>query len=230
MNESVFNFDGLFAKIGQGMCRLDMHGRIAVKTSGGYKTYDMKKRRLINCASFCFDVCDEMFFVIPTNAVEVGDIILANKLPKCVIKAGDDMITVINYENSVVENIVPERHIYMGETYFYGKIVSLMGGLFDNGKGDAMQNIIRFKIMSQMLGGKGGSLFGGGDAGGIGGMLPLMLLGGNGGLDFGGMFGNMFCGLFGNKKGKTKKNPKPVEPVEDNEYEGVEDSNEEEVN
>ncbi len=213
MLNEVFNFDGMFSKIGAGMCRLDMHGRTAVKTSNGYKTYDLKKRRLINCAQFCFDVCDEMFFVIPTNHVEIGDIILVNKLPKCVIKVDDDMITVINYENSVIENIVPERHIYMGETYFYGKIVSMMSGIFNGG--NAMQNLIQYKIMSQMLGGKGGGLFGDGDGKGIGSLLPFMMLNNNGGFNFGNMFSNMFDGLFGGKKQKKAVITEDIEEDED---------------
>jgi len=218
MLNEVFNFDGLFSKIGAGMCRLDMHGRIAVKTSNGYKTYDLKKKRLINCAQFCFDVCDEMFFVIPTNCVEIGDIILVNKLPKCVIKVDDDMITVINYENSVVENIVPERHIYMGETYFYGKIVSLMSGIFNGG--NAMQNIIQFKIMSQLMGGKGGSLFGGTGEGGLNNLIPFMLMNNNGGFNFGNMLGNMFDGLFG---GKKQRKAVITEDVEEDEEEDEEE-------
>ena len=224
MLNEVFNFDGMFSKIGAGMCRLDMHGRTAVKTSNGYKTYDLKKRRLINCASFCFDVCDEMFFVIPTNHVEIGDIILVNKLPKCVIKVDDDVITVINYENSVIESIVPERHIFMSETYFYGKIVSLMSGIFNGG--NAMQNIIQFKIMNQLMGGKGGSLFGGTGEGGLNNLLPFMLMNNNGGgFNFGNMLGNMFDGLFGNDK-KGKKPTVITEDIDDDEDE--EDTEEEE--
>lgn len=41
MNNSMFN--GMFGKVANGMCRLSMNGGITVKTSNGYKTYDLKK-------------------------------------------------------------------------------------------------------------------------------------------------------------------------------------------
>lgn len=34
--------NGMFGKVGDGMCRLSMNGGIAVKTSGGYKSYNIK--------------------------------------------------------------------------------------------------------------------------------------------------------------------------------------------
>ena len=35
-------FQGMFGKIAPGMCRLSMDGSIAIKTSGGYRTYSAK--------------------------------------------------------------------------------------------------------------------------------------------------------------------------------------------
>lgn len=58
------------------MCRLSMNGGIAVKTNGGYKTYNIKTGKLTNCSNFVFDIGEEFFFIIPTNKVEKGDIIL----------------------------------------------------------------------------------------------------------------------------------------------------------
>ena len=206
--ESVFNFNGLFGKVGAGMCRLDMHGRTAVKTSNGYKTYDLKTKRLVNCAQFCFDLGDEMFFVIPTSEVEVGDIILVNRTPRCVVGVKDDSITVIDYENSEIKQIVPERHVFMGNTYFYGKIVSLMGGMLDGAEG-GFENILKFKMMSSMLGnGKSGGMFGGG----MDSLLPLMMLSGKGG----DMFGNMFDGMFKKKNKKAKTEEAETESEEEN--------------
>ena len=51
-------FNGMFGKIQSGQCRLAMNGRIAVKTSTGYKTYDLKKNRLTNCNNFVFNGMD----------------------------------------------------------------------------------------------------------------------------------------------------------------------------
>lgn len=39
-------FNGMFGKIAPGMCRLSMNGGIAVKTSNGYKSYNVKNGRL----------------------------------------------------------------------------------------------------------------------------------------------------------------------------------------
>lgn len=73
MFENIQNtFNGLFGKIAPGMCRLTMNGNIAVKCSNGYKCYNVKKGTLTNVTNFCFNVGDEMFFVIPTNKVEVA--------------------------------------------------------------------------------------------------------------------------------------------------------------
>lgn len=38
-------FNGMFGKVANGMCRLSMNGEVAVKTSDGYKTYNIKKNR-----------------------------------------------------------------------------------------------------------------------------------------------------------------------------------------
>lgn len=177
-------FDGMFGKIGAGMCRLSMSGGIAIKTSNGYKSYNVKTGRLTNCDSFIFDIGEDFFFVIPTNKVEVGDIILANGKPKCVIKAEKNMITAINYEDSVVETIIPERHVFMGNTYFYGKIVSMFGNNFLKGK-KGMDKMMSYMVMSEMM--KGGS---NADSNNMASMLPMMML----------MNGNnmsdMFSGMF----------------------------------
>ena len=84
MFENMFN--GMFGKVQAGMCRITMNGGVAVKTSNGYKTYNLKKETLTNVTNFCFPMGDEFFFVVPTNKVAVGDIILVEKKPKCVTK------------------------------------------------------------------------------------------------------------------------------------------------
>lgn len=38
-------FNGMFGKVANGMCRLSMNGEVAVKTSDGYKTYNIKKKQ-----------------------------------------------------------------------------------------------------------------------------------------------------------------------------------------
>ena len=183
MFENIQNtFNGLFGKIAPGMCRLTMNGNIAVKCENGYKSYNVKKGTLTNVTNFCFNVGDEMFFVIPTNKVEVGDIILVQGKPKCVTEVNKKIITVIDYENSEVRQVVPERHVFMGSTYFYGKVISMFGNSFKQGKG--LGNVMKMMMMSQMLG--SGSQQGG-MFGGMGQVMAMsMFMGGNN--PFEGMF------------------------------------------
>ena len=77
--------NGCFGKVASGMCRISMNGEIAIKTSNGYKTYDVENNHLVNCDSFAIDVGSDFFFIIPTNKVSKGDIILAGGKPCCVI-------------------------------------------------------------------------------------------------------------------------------------------------
>ena len=180
--------NGMFGKVGSGMCRLSMNGGIAVKTSNGYKAYNVKTGRLTNCDSFVFDLGEEFFFVIPTNKVSKGDIILVNGKPRCVIEVEKNKITVINYEDSTIDTVLPERHVFMGNTYFYGKIVSMFGNDAVKGK-KGTNNIFKYMILSQMMKGNDGSATGMLSANnGMSAMLPFMMMGGN--------MGDMFDGMF----------------------------------
>ena len=182
-------FGNLFGRIAPGLCRLGVSGGIAVKTSSGYKSYNVKTGRLTNCDNFVFpDVSEDFFFVVPTNKVAVGDIILVNGKPKCVIEAEKNKITVINYEDSTIDNIIPERHVILGNTYYYGKIVSIFGGNPLNGE-KGTNKIMKYLMMTEMMKGfSGGNSFGSSNNG-MSAMLPLMMLG-NGGMD------NIFSDMF----------------------------------
>lgn len=181
-------FNGMFGKLGAGMCRLTMNGRIAVKTTGGYKSYNVKTGKLTNCSNFVFNIGDDFFFIIPTNKVDVGDIILVKGTPRCVIGVDKKTIQVMNYEDMTIDTLVPERHVFMGNTYFYGKIVSLMGSTAGKGK-DGMKQMMQFMMMSQMMGGNAsGSLNMSGNN-----MLPMMfMMNGGSGSIFDGMLDGMF--------------------------------------
>lgn len=163
--EMMSSLNRMFGKIEPGMCRLSMDGGIAIKTSDGYKKYNIKTNRLTNCSSFVFDIGEEFFFLVPTNNVKKGDIILVGGKPKCVVKKDKETITVINYEDATIDTILPERHVFMGNTYFYGKIVSMFGDNFT----DKTNNVFKYMMMSEML--KGGSSSSN--------MLPLLMMSGN---------------------------------------------------
>ena len=175
------NFNGMFGKLAPGMCRLSMSGRIAVKTSNGYKTYNVSKGTLTNCDSFVFDIGEDFFFLVPTNDVKPGDIILVNGTPRCVVSVEKNQITAINYENGTVENIIPERHVFMGNRYMYGKILSMFGNV--KGK-DGMNNLVKYAMMSEFMKGNSNT----GTNNGMNNMLPFMMMGGG--------FGDMFDGMF----------------------------------
>ena len=180
-------FNGIFGKIAPGMCRVTMNGDLAIKTSNGYKSYEVASGRLTNCNNFVFNIGEEFCFVVPTNRVKKGDIILANGKPRCVVEAAKDRITVINYEDSTVEQLLPERHIFMGNTYFYGKIVSMFGNNLKGGKGPG--KIMKYLMLSEMMKGNGAGNGNGANAfAGMGGLLPLMLLGKNSDGLFEGLF------------------------------------------
>ncbi len=154
--EKINLFGGMFGKVAPGMCRLSMNGDIAVKTSGGYKSYSIKTGKLTNCSSFVFDIGEDFFFVIPTKKASEGDIILVGGKPKCVLKKENDIITVINYEDSTIENIIPERQMFLGDAYFFGKIVSIFGNGKAKGK-KGMSKIMKYMMISEMIKGKGTS-------------------------------------------------------------------------
>ena len=178
--------NGLFGKVASGMCRVSMNGDIAIKTSQGYKTYDVETGHLLNCDNFAFDIGSDFFFIIPTNKVNKGDIILAGGKPRCVIDVKKNAIETFCYEDSSITTIVPEHHMFMGKTYFYGKIVSMFGNAMKSEKG--MGNMMKMMLMSQMFGGGNKSTYStsGTD---MSQMLPMMMLM-NGGMD------SMFDGMF----------------------------------
>lgn len=186
--------DMLFRKLEPGKVRLTMNGKIAIKTATGYKSYNYKTNQLTNQSNFVFDIGDDMFFVIPTTHVKTGDVILVaapdgRKTPRCVKSVADGIITVFNYETGTIEQLVPERHIFMGNTYFYGKIVSPFTGLTTKGK-DGMNSIFKMMMMSRMFGGDNqngtaGNIFGGG----MQNMFPMMMLMNSG--EMGDLFNNM---------------------------------------
>lgn len=178
-------FNGMFKPVGTGQCKIGMNGQIAVKTRTGYKTFDRKKMKLVNCTNFAFDM-GNMFWVVPTFKVECGDIILVNGQPRAVIEVGEKTIKTFSYENSTIDEIVPERHVFMGKTYCYGKIFSPFTNIGKDG-GEMMSNMMNFAMMSQMFGGNTTN------TNNMGNMLPMMFMM-NGGKD--NPFMNMFEGAF----------------------------------
>ena len=168
-------FNGVMGKIKSGCCRLGMNGRIAIKTSDGYKTYDPKTGNVTNCSNFVLDACDDFFMVVPTRKLKPGDIVLINGKPMYILEVkAKNRVEAMNYEDSTIQTVIPERHVLMGRR-FYGKIVSLIGNGFGAGKGGFFKNMLKLKMMSSMLGGGNNDVNGNG--------LAMMMLMGNGSMD-----------------------------------------------
>ena len=174
-------FNGMFGKIQSGMCRVSMNGDIAIKTSNGYKTYNVDTGALVNCDDFAFDIGQDFFFIIPTNKVQKGDIILSAGKPCCVIEERPNELKVLRYEDGAIMNVAIEKHFFMGKQYFYGKIVSMFGNIAKDGN---MGNMMKYMMMSEMM--KGGR------TGDMSSMLPMMMFMGGGNNMFSNMFDDMF--------------------------------------
>ena len=175
-------FDGMFKPVGDGYCKISINGQPAIRTSSGYKVYDIKTGQLTNCTDFAFDI-DNAFWVIPTFKVEIGDIILVNGKPRCVIEIGPNSIKTFSYEDSTINETVPEHHIFMGKAYCYGKLFSPFMNMTKNA--DGMQNMMTMMMMSHMFDKNNNGY----DSNGINPMM-FMLMGNNN------MFENMFDGAF----------------------------------
>ena len=173
-------FNGMFGKIQAGMCRVSMNGDIAIKTSNGYKTYNVNTGALVNCDDFAFDIGQDFFFIIPTNKVQKGDIILTGGKPCCVIEEMPNSLKVLRYEDGAIQEVAIEKHFFMGKQYFYGKIVSMFGNIAKDGN---MNNMMKYMMMSEMMKGNRTDM---------GSMLPMMMFMGGGN----NMFGSMFDGMF----------------------------------
>lgn len=200
---------GMFGPIEAGKCKLGMNGKIAIKTPNGYKTYDAKKNRLTNVGSFAFDMFN-MFWLIPTNTLKVGDIILMQKgdrrVPRFVIKVDNGIITALDYEDNELKQVLPERHILMGKVFFYAKIWCPFQGMASNG--NMFGQMFKMQLMSQMMNGmmNGGNITDTTNSMGNLGqmfMMPMMMQ------MMGGMFGgkaessNPFAAMFGGEDGEN---------------------------
>ena len=62
--------NGMFGKIGSGMCKLSMSGNIAVKTSNGYKSYMEQRLRAGGCCGGRYT-----YQFVPTSIGTVGEVI-----------------------------------------------------------------------------------------------------------------------------------------------------------
>lgn len=166
MNFNISELTGLnelCGKVAEGSVRLSMDGKLAVRTQNGYRVWDVDKKTMTNVQDLCLDM-PGIFFVMPSTKVVVGDVILLDGKFNCVIEVGESTIKAIAYADNQVKEFVPERRIFMGKTFFFGKVVNLLGNLGGSGK------LVKLTLLGQMLNN-------GGDAT-TSQLMPLMLMGG----------------------------------------------------
>ena len=126
-------FANMLGTLEPNMIRMTFDGKVAVKTTKGYKTYDVAKKKAINMDSL---VMPEMasFLLLPSTKVKVGDIILRDGAFYSIISVDDATNELIgyNYEAGKKETIVRETHCFLGNTYFYSKLFSPILSFFGN--------------------------------------------------------------------------------------------------
>lgn len=145
-------FDGAFGKA-EGVC-LAITGDPAVKCKDGkYKTYNLKKDRLTNISKYVFPGTENMFFIVPALKVKAGDLIyVADQLAFVVeVDSRGNRVKIVNFENNRIEEILPERHIFMEKVYFYRRVVSPIGNMMKKNRAA----IMKMAMMSQMFGTSG---------------------------------------------------------------------------
>lgn len=160
-------FGSAFGKVEKDSFRVAIGGKIAVKTSDGFKTYDPESGKLVAVGDLAIPGFGDMFFVMPTRKLVKGDIIILNGEPMCVLEAKDNAVTCMSFETNKIETRAVEQLPFFGKP-FYGKLVSLLG-LMGAGKGDGDKGLMKMMLMSQVL---SGGLFGGAAASGNGAAAP----------------------------------------------------------
>lgn len=167
----------MLGKLEPDTVRLTFNGGIAVKTTKGYKTYDVAKKKAVNMDSL---VMPDMsaFLLLPSTKVKVGDIILRDGAFYSIISMDDATNELVgyNYETGKKETLVRETHCFLGSTYFYSKLFSPVLSFFgskpksedkkeegstDEASEDTISTLLPLAMMSQ---------------GDMNSMLPMLLM------------------------------------------------------
>lgn len=135
----------MFRPVPGDLIRLTTEG-VAVKTNNGYKVYNHETGVVTNCSDFVLDTNMSLFFYVPANSVSVGDIVLfSGKLVTITnVNVNDsNRIEAFRYEDSTLTTLIPEKFMFLGDTYMFTKVMSIFG--------DVKDGIDTSKIMSMML-------------------------------------------------------------------------------
>ena len=107
-----------------------------------------KKFKIDNLDNKSFSVSRKKFISDESNT-DFDYIILVNGKPRAVIEVGTNTVKTFSYEDSTIDEMVPERHVFMGKTYCYGKIFS---PFMNMGKSDeAMSSMMNMMMMNYVM-------------------------------------------------------------------------------
>ena len=166
-----FNFD--FGPCGDAV-KLSMYG-IAVKNANGtYVSYDRKNGQIIDVDILNFEGGKYCYKIpVSIDSIAVGDTIIHAKKPMFVVGKNDSNLVVVDVVAGEEKSIIPTRNMFGFD--YATKVVSVIdsfGGLSAN-KDNPFGNMLPLLLLGDNKSGNASDM-----------LLPLMLMGGNGAVDF----------------------------------------------
>ena len=160
-------------------------GRLAIKRpNGDYVAFNPTSGEIENQSEFVIgeDMLSGMVYVMPTDKIEAGDIIVSNSNYVYVTDMTDGL-TGVNLSTGVINDIVTEKHVLFGKNV-YKKVVSMLNMV--DGADGAMNPMMMLALMGDENKDN---------------LLPLMMMSGMGGTDNGAMNPMMMMMLLDGKDG-----------------------------
>lgn len=164
-------------------------GRLAIKRpNGDFVAYNPLTAEIENQSEFVFgeEMLSGMVYVMPSDKVDIGDLLVGNSGYIYVVSVEDGVVGV-NLTTGVVNEIVTEKHVLFGKN-MYKKVVSMLNM---NGTDNTMNPMMMMALlgdgdkkdmlpMMMMMGGMNG----GSDKGAMNPMMMMMMMfDGKGGSD-----------------------------------------------
>lgn len=163
-------------------------GRLAIKRpNGDFVAYNPLTAEIENQSEFVFgeEMLSGMVYVMPSDKVDIGDLIVGNNGYIYVVDI-EDGVTGVNLTTGVVNEIVTEKHVLFGKN-MYKKVVSMLNM---SGSENTMNPMMMMALlgdgdkkdmlpMMMMMGGMNG----GADKGAMNPMMMMMMLDGKSGSD-----------------------------------------------
>ena len=119
------NLGSSFGKIGSDQFRLSINGLAVKGKDGKYVTFNPETRELVEVTTGFFDDMKDLLFLMPTTALEVGDIILHQNKPYYITVSKDNVVKGIDFEDAIESTLVPKTNVF-GMKY-YTKVFNCLG-------------------------------------------------------------------------------------------------------